>query len=145
MSNTQKAVISGGNIPCSTQGLKEAESILLEPYYSFRLEIPKEMVGRAMADIEKMHGTCQISRIENERAVLTGKAPVVTMRNYQKDVIAYTKGNGRLFCSFMGYEPCHNSEEVIQKIGYDSERDVDNPTGSIFCKNGTGFMSAGIK
>lgn len=121
------------------QGLKEAESILLEPYYSFRLEIPKEMVGRAMADIEKMHGTCQISRIENERAVLTGKAPVVTMRNYQKDVIAYTKGNGRLFCSFMGYEPCHNSEEVIQKIGYDSERDVDNPTGSIFCKNGTGF------
>jgi len=121
------------------QGLKEAESILLEPYYSFQLEIPKEMVGRAMADIEKMHGTCQISRIENEKAFLSGKAPVVTMRNYQKEVAAYTKGYGRLYCSIMGYEPCHNTEEVIQSIGYDSERDADNPTGSIFCANGAGF------
>ncbi len=122
------------------QGLMEAESLLLEPYYAFHLELPEKMVGRAMTDIEKMHGTCQISHIEGEMAVLTGSAPVVTMRNYQKDVIAYTKGLGRLFCSLKGYEPCHNTEEIIEMMGYDSERDVENPTGSVFCANGTGFL-----
>lgn len=122
------------------QGLKEAESILLEPYYAFYLELPEKTVGRAMTDIEKMHGTCQILRMEGEMAVLTGSAPVVTMRNYQKDVTAYTKGNGRLFCSLKGYEPCHNTVEVIERMGYDSERDVVNPTGSVFCANGAGFL-----
>ena len=122
------------------QGIKAAESILLEPYYSFYLELPEKMVGRAMTDIEKMHGSCQISHIEGEMAVLEGRAPVVTMKNYQKDVIAYTKGHGRLFCSLMGYEPCHNTEEVIEMIGYHSERDVENPTGSVFCANGASFL-----
>jgi ribosomal protection tetracycline resistance protein len=122
------------------QGLKEAESILLEPYYNFQLELPEKMVGRAMTDIEKMHGTCQISQINNEMAVLVGSAPVITMRNYQKEVVAYTKGFGRLFCSLKGYEPCHNTEEVIEQIGYDSERDIGNPTGSVFCANGAGFL-----
>lgn len=122
------------------QGLKEAESILLEPFYSFQIELPENMVGRAMTDIERMHGNCQISYIENGTAVLTGSAPVITMRNYQKELTAYTKGQGRLFCSFKGYEPCHNTDEVIQKIGYDSERDVDNPTSSVFCANGSGFL-----
>lgn len=122
------------------QGLKEAESILLEPYYVFNLELPEKMVGRAMTDIEKMHGICQISSIENDTAVLEGKAPVTTMRNYQQEVIAYTKGLGRLFCSLSGYEPCHNTGEVIESIGYDSERDLGNPTNSIFCANGAGFL-----
>jgi len=74
-----------------------------------------------MMDIEKMHGTCEISQINGDMAVLVGSAPVVTMRNYQKEVVAYTKGLGRLFCSFKGYEPCHNAQEVIERIGYDSE------------------------
>lgn len=122
------------------QGLKEAESILLELYYDFQLEVPEKMVGRAMMDIEKMHGTCEISQINGDMAVLVGSAPVVTMRNYQKEVVAYTKGLGRLFCSFKGYEPCHNAQEVIERIGYDSERDVENPTGSVFCANGVSFL-----
>lgn len=122
------------------QGLKEAESILLEPYYAFKLELPEKMVGRAMTDIEKMHGTCEISETNGERSVLVGSAPVVTMQNYQKEVIAYTKGHGRLFCSLKGYEPCHNAQEVIESIGYDSERDLGNPTGSVFCAHGAGFL-----
>ncbi len=122
------------------QGLKQAESILLEPYYSFRLELPENMVGRAMTDVEKMKGTCELSQTDGEMSVLTGSAPVVTMRNYQKEVIAYTKGLGRLFCSLKGYEPCHNTAEVIESIGYDSERDLANPTGSVFCAHGAGFL-----
>lgn len=122
------------------QGLKEAESVLLEPYYAFQLELPEKMVGRAMSDIEKMHGTCRIVRIHDGTAVLEGKAPVITMRNYQKDVAAYTRGHGRLMCHLAGYGPCHNADEVIRAIGYDSERDADNPTGSVFCANGTSFL-----
>lgn len=122
------------------QGLKEAKSILLEPYYTFQLELPEKMAGRAMSDIEKMYGTCQISRIERDIAVITGSAPVVTMKNYQQEVTAYTKGQGRIFCTLKGYEPCHNTEEVVEITGYDSERDVDNPTSSVFCANGAGFL-----
>ncbi|MFO7160115.1 MAG: TetM/TetW/TetO/TetS family tetracycline resistance ribosomal protection protein [[Clostridium] cellulosi] len=122
------------------QGLKEAESILLEPVYAFQLELPKKMVGRAMSDIENMHGTYKISQTDGETVVLTGTAPVITMRNYQKEVAAYTGGLGRLFCSLKGYEPCHNAEEVIESIGYDSERDMENPTGSVFCAHGAGFL-----
>ncbi|MBP3888166.1 MAG: TetM/TetW/TetO/TetS family tetracycline resistance ribosomal protection protein [Cellulosilyticum sp.] len=122
------------------QGLMEAESILLEPYYAFQLELPEKMVGRAMTDIEKMHGSCEMTQTDGEMALLTGSAPVVTMRNYQKEVIAYTKGHGRLFCSLKGYAPCHNAEEVIDRIGYDPERDIQNPTGSVFCAHGSGFL-----
>ena len=122
------------------QGLKQAESILLEPYYAFQLELPEKMVGRAMTDIEKMHGTCEISQTDGETTMLVGKAPVVTMRNYQKEVIAYTKGHGRLFCTLEGYEPCHNADEVIEYMAYDSERDIENPTGSVFCAHGAGFL-----
>lgn len=122
------------------QGLKEAESLLLEPYYDFRLELPEKMVGRAMMDIEKMHGISEISRIDGENAILVGSAPVSTMRNYQHDVIAYSKGLGRLFTTLKGYGPCHNSNDVIDEIGYDSESDLENPTGSVFCKNGTGYL-----
>ncbi|SHI68905.1 translation factor GTPase family protein [Lutispora thermophila] len=122
------------------QGLMEAESILLEPYYYFQLQVPEKMVGRAMTDIDKMHGICQISHIDDGMAVVTGTAPVATMRNYQKEVMIYTKGQGRLFCSLMGYEPCHNTEEVIDMIGYDAEADVNNPADSVFCANGTSFF-----
>ena len=122
------------------QGLKEAQSILLEPYYAFELELPEKMVGRAMTDIEKKHGKCEISKISGDTAVIVGSAPVITMRNYQKEVTAYTKGFGRLFCNLKGYEPGHNTQEVIEQIGYDSERDVENPTSSVFCAQGVGFL-----
>ncbi|HWQ40905.1 MAG TPA: translation factor GTPase family protein [Desulfosporosinus sp.] len=122
------------------QGLKEAKSILLEPFYVFQLELPEKMVGRAMSDIEKMHGTCELSQTDGEMAVLVGSAPVATMRNYQKEVVAYTRGLGRLFSSLKGYEPCQNAEEVIERFGYDSERDLGNPTGSVFCAHGAGFL-----
>lgn len=122
------------------QGLKEAESILLEPFYDFCLELPENMIGRAMNDIERMHGTWEISGTNGEMVSLTGSAPVVAMRNYQKEVTAYTKGRGRLSCSLKGYAPCHNESEVIESIGYDSERDMENPTGSVFCSHGAGFI-----
>lgn len=122
------------------QGLKEVRSVLLEPYYTFQLELPERMVGRAMTDIEKMCGTSEIIQTNNGMALLAGSAPVITMRNYQKEVAAYTQGLGRLFCSLKGYEPCHNAEEVIESIGYDSERDIENPTGSVFCAHGAGFL-----
>lgn len=121
------------------QGLKEAESVLLEPYYEYRLEIPTDAVGRAMTDIERMHGSFEPPRTEGEVSVLTGTAPVVTMRDYQKEVTAYTRGHGRLFCTLKGYAPCHNTEEVLADIGYDSERDTQNPTGSVFCAHGAGY------
>lgn len=121
------------------QGLKEAQSLLLEPYYSFWLELPEKMVGRAMADIEKMQGQCEISLSDGETAVLTGSAPVTAMRNYQMEVVTYTKGLGRLFYSLKGYEACHNVEKVTEEIAYDSEMDFENPTGSVFCSQGTGF------
>ncbi|WP_041219825.1 translation factor GTPase family protein [Desulfitobacterium dichloroeliminans] len=124
------------------QGLMEAESILLEPYYAFQLELPVKMVGRAMTDIEKMRGTCAIAQTNDEMTVLVGSAPVITMKNYQKEVVAYTKGLGRLFCSLKGYEPCHNESEVITSIGYDPEKDFGNPTGSVFCAHGTGYLVA---
>ena len=122
------------------QGLKEAESILLEPYYSFRLEVPTASVGKAMTDVEQMHGTCEILEHGNEFSVLVGTAPVSTMRNYHREVLAYTNGRGRLFCNLDGYQPCHNAQEVIAEIGYDSESDLENPTGSVFCANGTSFL-----
>ncbi|AWI04450.1 translation factor GTPase family protein [Clostridium drakei] len=122
------------------QGLMQANSILLEPYYEFQLELPEKMVGRAMTDVEKMHGTCEITGVNGDIATVVGSAPVVTMRNYQRDVISYTKGKGRLFYSLKGYAPCHNSDEIIKSIGYDPERDTANPTGSVFCANGTGFL-----
>ncbi|KJR47168.1 hypothetical protein UF75_2465 [Desulfosporosinus sp. I2] len=122
------------------QGLKEAKSILLEPFYAFQLELPVKMVGRAMTDIEKMQGTCELSQTNGEMAVLVGSAPVITLRNYQKEVVAYSKGLGRLFCSLKGYAPCHNGSEVIESIGYDPERDTENPTGSVFCAHGAGFL-----
>ena len=122
------------------QGLKKAESVLLEPYYEFRLEVPSEMIGRAMTDIQKMQGTFQPPSVEGEISVLSGTVPVASMRDYQKQVISYSKGRGRLFCTLKGYAPCKNQQEVVDAIGYDSERDLENPTGSVFCAHGAGFV-----
>ena len=122
------------------QGLKQADSVLLEPYYEYRLELPSENVGRAMTDIERMHGTFGLPQTEADRTILTGTAPVSTMRDYQKEVHAYTRGNGTLQCTLKGYAPCHNTEEVLAATGYDSERDTLHPTGSVFCAHGAGFL-----
>ncbi|MGN0335845.1 MAG: NYN domain-containing protein [Lachnospiraceae bacterium] len=134
----------GGDFRQSTyravrQGLMKAESVLLEPYYEFRLEVPAECIGRAMADVERMFGKCNPPEISEETAVLEGKAPVATMRDYQKELISYSKGRGRLSCVPGGYEPCHNAEEVIAEIGYEAEADLANPSGSVFCAHGAGF------
>ena len=122
------------------QGLRKAKSQLLEPYYEFRLEVPSEQIGRSMTDIQKMLGEFDPPKAEGEMTVLTGSAPVVTMREYQKEVISYTSGRGRLSCTLKGYYPCHNQEEVVEAVGYDPEADLENPTGSVFCAHGAGFV-----
>lgn len=135
----------GGDFRQSTyravrQGLKRAKSMLLEPIYEYQLEVPADMVGRAMSDLQRMQASFSQPAMDGEMAVLTGTGPVVLMRDYQTEVIAYTRGHGRLFMSLKGYEPCHNTEEVVEAIGYDSESDLDNPTGSVFCSHGAGFV-----
>ncbi len=122
------------------QGLMEAESVLLEPYYDFRLEVPGKMLGRAMADLEKRGASFSAPDLEEETAVLTGFAPVASMQDYPREVTAYTKGYGKLFCTLRGYEPCHNEEEIIERSGYVAQRDTENPAGSIFCAHGAGFF-----
>lgn len=122
------------------QGLCEAGCVLLEPYYAFRLEVPSENLGRAMADLDRMQGEFSAPEQDGSMALLTGTAPVSTMRNYQRDVISYTKGRGRLTLSLSGYEPCHNAEEVIAASGYDFDSDLQDPAGSVFCSHGAGFV-----
>ena len=121
------------------QGLKMAQSVLLEPYYDFRLEIPTEMLGRAMTDIERIYGKINPPENYGEYSVITGYAPVVTMRKYREDIAAYTKGQGKITCTLKGYLLCHNQEEIVEAYGYDSEADIFNPTGSVFCTHGAGF------
>ena len=122
------------------QGLKKADSILLEPYYEFRMELPLENVGRAMTDIQNMSGKFGTPMIEEETTVLTGSAPVSLMRGYQKEFTAYTGGRGRMAVLLKGYDICHNQEEVLAASTYDSEADLANPTGSVFCAHGAGFV-----
>ena len=109
------------------QGLMEAQPVLLEPYYDFRLEVPEKMIGRAMADVEKMSGAFSAPVTEDGMGVLTGYAPVASMRDYPREVAAYTKGHGKLFCTFRGYGLCHNTEEVVRQTAYEPERDLENP------------------
>ncbi|MCI9360794.1 MAG: GTP-binding protein [Hungatella sp.] len=122
------------------QGLKEAGCRLLEPYYQFRLEIPSESTGRALSDIERMQGTFEQPKIQGDMTVIAGTAPVALMRDYQMEVVVYTKGRGKLSCSLKGYELCRNEKEVAEAIGYDSDMDPDNPTGSVFCSHGAGYL-----
>ena len=122
------------------QGLMKAESVLLEPYYEFRMELPMENVGRAMTDIQRMNGTFEGPEAENDQAVLTGSAPVSEMRGYQKEFAAYTGGFGRLFCTLKGYDVCHDAENVVEEINYDPDSDIDNTADSVFCAHGAGFI-----
>ena len=121
------------------QGLMQAESLLLEPHYNFQLELPVDCVGRAMTDIQGMGGTVEPPEQEGENVLLAGHAPVAGLRDYWREVTAYTRGRGRLSCSLRGYEPCPNQEEVVAQMGYDPERDVENTPDSVFCAHGGGF------
>ncbi len=121
------------------QGLRSADSVLLEPFYEFTLEVPGENVGRAMSDIQRMCGSFNPPEHNGDFAVLTGTAPVAEMCDYTRDVIQYTHGKGRLVCELKGYEPCHNEDEVIANIGYDPDSDIDNPCDSVFCSHGAGY------
>ena len=122
------------------QGLRKAKSILLEPVYEYRLEVPADLVGRAMADIQRMNGKFSGPELEEETAVLTGTAPVSAMRGYPREVTAYSRGRGRISVALSGYEPCHNGEEIAALSGYDPDGDMENPTGSVFCAHGAGFV-----
>ena len=122
------------------QGLMHAKNVLLEPVYTFRLEVPSGQVGRAMTDLQQMHGEFGQPQMEGETAVLTGTAPVACLQGYPAKVTAYTAGRGRMSCTLGGYAPCHNSEEVIAAIGYDPEKDTENTADSVFCAHGAGFV-----
>lgn len=121
------------------QGLKVGKCQLLEPYYQFKMEIASEYLSRAIFDIEKMHGEFTILNTHMDRVILTGSAPVALMQNYQSELISYTKGTGRLTYGLDGYRPCHNQQAIMDALAYDSELDIDNPTGSVFCSHGAGF------
>ena len=126
------------------QGLCEAAAEgcvqILEPYYAFKLEVPSEYVGRAMTDLERMKGTFEPPEVDGENMVLSGVVPVATMQNYQREVVSYTKGRGRLSCVLQGYFPCHNAVEVVENTRYEAELDLADPTGSVFCAHGAGFV-----
>ena len=126
------------------QGLCEAAAEgcvqILEPYYAFKLEVPSEYVGRAMTDLERMKGTFEPPEVDGENMVLSGVVPVATMQNYQREVVSYTKGRGRLSCVLQGYFPCHNAVEMVENTRYEAELDLADPTGSVFCAHGAGFV-----
>lgn len=121
------------------QGLRQAESILLEPWYDYRLTLPAESLGRAMADMQRKSGTFAPPLQQGEMAVLSGSAPVAELQGYQREVISYTRGRGQLACTLKGYAPCHNAQEVIAAVGYDCDADVENTANSVFCEHGAGF------
>lgn len=122
------------------QGLRSTECVLLEPWYNFKIEVPCTSVGRVLSDIQKMSGTFSPPETTGEMSVITGTAPVSEMMGYQTDITAFTHGMGHIFCSMKGYEPCHNSEEIITQKGYDCNLDIANPADSIFCSHGSGYV-----
>ena len=122
------------------QGLMEAESILLEPWYDFRLELPGEYVGRAMSDLQRMGGEVDPPETQGTETVLAGSAPVAGLGDYAREVTAYTRGQGRLNCVFKGYAPCGDQEKVVEALGYDPDRDLENPADSVFCAHGAGYV-----
>ena len=121
------------------QGLRKAQSVLLEPWYAFRLEVPANFVGRAMTDLERMHAVVSAPEVEEARAVVSGAGPVRLLRGYTAEVTAYTRGQGRISYQPDGYKPCPEQDEIVKQIGYDPERDLLHPTGSVFCAHGAGF------
>ncbi len=122
------------------QGLRSAKSVLLEPWYSFTLEIPSESVGRALSDMQRLSAEFEPPETLGETAVITGSAPVSEMQNYRSEVISYTHGKGRISLILKGYFPCHNAEKVIEEIGYDCDSDLENTADSVFCSHGAGFV-----
>lgn len=120
-------------------GLMKSGCTLLEPYYKFRLEVPTSHVGRAMSDLQARSASFELDHSDTENTVIIGKAPVRAIHDYQREVISYTRGEGRLFCTSDGYEPCHNEDEIVAAAGYDPESDTDNPPHSVFCAHGAGF------
>lgn len=120
-------------------GMRCAKSVLLEPVYEFTLEVPTENIGRAMTDIQRMHGNFSTPETTGDCSVISGTAPVSTMYDYSREVIQYTHGKGKLICTLKGYEPCHNADEVIENIGYDCDSDTDNSCDSVFCSHGVGY------
>ena len=121
------------------QGLMQAKSVLLEPWYAFRLEVPTEQLGRAISDLQNMGGTFSSPEQREDFSLLTGTAPVSAMADYPLEVAAYTRGRGRISCSLHGYAPCRQEAQVVKEIGYEPERDLDNPPDSIFFARGAGF------
>ena len=122
------------------QGLMQAETILLEPYYNFVIDVPAEMIGKVMTDIDNMFGKVLEPRIEDDWAYLSGYGPVYTLRNYQKNLDAYTHGKGSMYVTVRGYEPCHNQEEIVETMGYKPDEDLRNPSASVFCAHGSGYL-----
>ena len=120
-------------------GLMKSGCVLLEPYYKFRLEIPSACVGRAMSDLQARFAEFELEGSDTDRFTICGRAPVATLHDYTREVISYTRGEGRLFCTSDGYEPCHNQDEIVAEVGYDPEGDLDNPPHSVFCAHGAGF------
>ena len=121
------------------QGLEKAESILLEPYYSFTLRVPVDCFGRAISDIQRLHGEFSPPEMTETEAIIKGEGPVSEFMDYPEEVISYTAGKGIISMRENAYRLCHNAEEVIEKIGYDKERDMENPSSSVFCSHGAGF------
>ncbi len=122
------------------QGLRKAVNVLLEPYYAFTLEIPKDTVGRAMTDLSNMDAKFDPPEIKDDTSVITGTAAVKAMRDYHKDVMVYSKGRGHLFLRFSGYDKCHDAESVILDSAYDPDEDILNPSSSVFCAQGSGYI-----
>ena len=120
-------------------GLMKSGCTLLEPYYKFRLEIPSACIGKAMSDLQLRFAEFEIEHSDTERTAICGRAPVSTLYDYTKEVISYTRGEGRIFCTSDGYEPCHNQDEIVQSAGYDPEADLYNTPHSVFCAHGAGF------
>lgn len=121
------------------QGLMKAKTVLLEPIYSFRAEVPNENVGRVLADMQRLGANCGLPEMKDQEfSIVEGTGPVATLQDYQQEVLAYTKGKGRFTVNFAGYDRCHNADEVVAKMGYDPEADIHNLTGSVFCKGGSG-------
>ncbi len=122
------------------QGLMSASCVLLEPVYAFELEIPTECIGRALTDIKKLYGRFEPPETIKDMTVITGVAPVSTIGEYSAEVSAYTGGRGSLRCVLRGFEKCHNAEDVIGAAGYNAEGDTANPSSSVFCTHGAGFV-----
>ena len=121
------------------QGLMKAQSVLLEPWYAFRMELPAPNVGRAITDIQRMQGEYEPPETDGEQTVLRGSAPVRLLREYQTELTAYTKGRGRIQLRVSGYRPCRDQEQIVKELGYDPARDLENPASSVFCAHGAGY------